>query len=140
MNHLFVDTNVVLDFVTNREPFTSYASQLFELAERKDITLYVSALSYTNIHYIISKKFPKSLVNSILKDLFEFLETIDVKKETVGAALNSSFDDFEDAVQNESAISIPEINAIITRDSKGFKRSSLPVLSPPEALVLMENL
>lgn len=39
MNHLFVDTNVVLDFVTHREPFTSYASQLFELAKRKDITL-----------------------------------------------------------------------------------------------------
>lgn len=71
--------------------------------------------------------------------MFGFLETIDVKKETVGAALNSNFDDFEDAVQNESAISIPEINAIITRDSKGFKRSSLPVLSPVEALVLIEN-
>lgn len=52
---LFVDSDVVIDFFTDREPHASPASELFELSERGDVTLYISAVSINNIYYIVRK-------------------------------------------------------------------------------------
>ncbi len=51
-------------------------------------------------------------------------------KSAVLNALNSEFKDFEDALQNFSAIENGEINIILTRNIKDFKKSELAVLTP----------
>ena len=53
MKHVFMDTNVVIDFLANRQPFSLYAAKLFDLAVSGSITIYISALSYSNIYYIL---------------------------------------------------------------------------------------
>ncbi|MCO5249733.1 MAG: hypothetical protein M9887_12385, partial [Chitinophagales bacterium] len=55
MYKLFVDTDVVIDFFTDREPHASSASKLFELNEQGSVQLYVSAISINNIYYIVRK-------------------------------------------------------------------------------------
>jgi predicted nucleic acid-binding protein len=55
MKHFFLDTNVIIDLLIDREPSSEPVAQLFEYAEKGKITLYVSALSYSNIYYILRK-------------------------------------------------------------------------------------
>jgi predicted nucleic acid-binding protein len=137
MRHFFLDTNIVIDVLTDRQPFSKYGQQLFDLGYKGEIKLYISAVSYTTIYYYIRKScssHPKTI--AILKELEQFIETTDVTKTIVHTALNSNFKDFEDAVQNYSALS-NSVDAIITRNPKDFKNSKVLVLSPEEALAIV---
>jgi len=49
---LFIDSDVVIDFFTDREPFANPASEIFELNEQRKVELHVSAVSINNIYYI----------------------------------------------------------------------------------------
>jgi hypothetical protein len=53
-----------------------------------------------------------------------------MNKEVVLDALNSEFKDFENGLQNFSAIQNGMINVILTRNIKDFKKSDLAVLTP----------
>ena len=52
---LFVDSDVVIDFFTDREPNANPASELFELNEQGIVRLFLSAMSINNIYYITRK-------------------------------------------------------------------------------------
>ena len=137
MKHFFLDTNIVLDVLLNRDPFSKDAQLLFELGLQEEIKLYISALSYTTIYYYIRKCFSShEKAIAVLKEIEQFIETIDVTKEMVHISLNSDFKDFEDAIQDFCAQS-KNIDALITRNSKDFKNSKLLILSPEEALAIL---
>jgi len=55
MERLFVDTNIVLDLLEKRNDFFEDAQELFTLADKKEVKLYVSALTIANIHFILHK-------------------------------------------------------------------------------------
>ena len=55
MKNLLVDTNVIIDVLADRKPFSEAASEIFDHAERGTIKLYISALSYFNIYYVLRK-------------------------------------------------------------------------------------
>lgn len=137
MKYFFLDTNIVIDVLIDRQPFSKYGQQLFDLGYKEEIKLYISSLSYTTIYYYIKKSCSShEKTIAILKELEQFIETTDVTKATVHVALNSDFKDFEDAIQYYSAHS-KKIDAIITRNPKDFKKSKLLVLSPEEALAIL---
>ena len=134
MKHLFLDTNIVLDFLADRKPFSVAAAKLFQLSEQAKITLYISAVSYNNIYSILRQHMPHTKVISLLSELEEITQVQDVTRTIVKEAIKSDFKDFEDAIQNYTALSNKRIEMIVTRDSKDFKTSSLAVLTPLEAL------
>lgn len=76
----------------------------------------------------------------MLAELNEWTEIIDVSKEVIKKSIKSDFKDFEDAIQYNCAKSLAKIECIVTRNTKDFKTSSLPILSPKEALSAIENL
>jgi predicted nucleic acid-binding protein len=125
LKRLFLDINIVLDLLGNREPHHLAAAQLFEYAERGAVTLYLSALSYNNLYYILKKSLPQTL--SLTDSMIE-------------PALASKFSDFEDALQYVAAQSEPTIQAIVTRDRKGFKHSKIAVFSTEEAVGFVRTL
>ncbi|MFY8108024.1 MAG: type II toxin-antitoxin system VapC family toxin, partial [Bacteroidia bacterium] len=133
MKHLFLDTNVLIDFLSDRKPFSDDAAILFNYSLNKEIKIYVSAVSYNNICYIIRKSLTHQSTIRILNELQELTECIDVSNEVIKNSLNSDFKDFEDAIQYNSAKSESKIDFIVTRNSKDFKLSSIPVISPKEA-------
>ncbi len=137
MKHLFIDANVVLDLLTGRTPFFEAAAELFEAAYNDRIVLYVSTLTFNNVYYVMSKAIGPKAANSRLKDLYDLVTVLDVTKEVVDHALRSGNVDFEDAVQYYAGISYKKVQAIITRDKKGFKNSDLPVFTPSEILGLI---
>jgi predicted nucleic acid-binding protein len=137
MKGLFLDTNVIIDVLANREPYVDSASKLFDLSVKGKVTLYISALSYSNIYYIIRKSATHKKLLTILEGLESMTETLDVTKEIVIRSIQSDFKDFEDAIQYETARSNKKVNAIVTRDPVGFKDGMLTVLTPDEALTIL---
>lgn len=136
MKHLFLDTNIVLDVLANRKPFSDSASELFEKAQSGKVKLYISSLSYNTIYYILNKKIGHKETIATLKELEELIETLDVSSKEIKKSLYSQFSDFEDAIQYFSALSNKKIDVIVTRNPKDFKKSDLLVMSPEEFLSL----
>ncbi len=139
MKHLFVDTNVLIDFLANRKPFSLEAATLFNFALQKRLTIYVAAVSFNNIYYILRQSCSHSDTLHILSELEEWTTTVDVSKEVIKKSLQSDFKDFEDAIQYHCAKTIKKIDGIVTRNRKDFKTSTLAVFTPKEALSLIES-
>lgn len=133
MDKLFIDTDVVLDFLLERKPFSDAASALFTLGDSGIIQLYTSGLVYSNCYYLLRKFFSHQSVMVKLKSLASFVKFVSVDQFAVQEALNSSFNDFEDALQNAAA-SRSGIIKLITRNSKGYKQSTLSVMTAEEYL------
>lgn len=136
MNHFFVDTNVLLDFLMRRTPSAVAAAELFQLAEDRKIWLYCSSLSFSQAHYILRKVVGSPEAKDLLVEIADIVTIIAVDSRNVNDALRSSFADFEDALQYFAAVAEvePAIEAIVTRDPKGFAAGARPVLTPPAAL------
>lgn len=139
MKHLFFDTNVIIDVLTDRRPFSVSAAKLFDHSERGEIKIHIAAVSYNNIYYVVKKFSSHKETIKILKDLERITETINTSKEIIRESLYSEFKDFEDAIQHYSATTYKKIDAIITRDINDFRHSKIPILSPDEALGLIES-
>ncbi len=136
MNILF-DTNVILDVMLDRAPFSEPASQLLSLVERGEIFGIICATTVTTIHYLSTKVLVKNKSQTQIKELITLFEIGAVNRTVIEDALKSKFSDFEDAVIYQTA-NHAGAEAIVTRDPKGFKQSKLPVYSPIELLKILQ--
>lgn len=132
MIKLFIDTNVILDVLLKRK-FEDESLQILSLASSKNYKLSVSALSYVNIHYQLKKKFSEQECRLLIAKTKKNLLTIDLTDLNLDRSLVSEFNDFEDAVQYQSALYVAT-DYIITRNKKDFKKSKISVLTPTEFL------
>lgn len=139
MKSIFLDTNVLIDFFADRKPFSIEAARLFNYSLKKKIGIYISAVSYNNIYYILRQSCSHSETIKMLTELNEWTDIIDVSKVIINKSLKSDFKDFEDAIQYNCAKSLNKIDFIVTRDTKDFKTSALPILTPKEAVTLIES-
>jgi len=129
-DRVFVDTDVIIDLLIDRQPHSIPASQVFDLAERDEIELCTSILSFNNVHYIVRKVVGEAKTREIIKDILEIIDVLGAKREDLVEALNSEFKDFEDALQHSVAHSDSRVKAIVTRNVKDYKASTLPVFNP----------
>ena len=139
MKSIFLDTNVLIDFFADRKPFSIDAARLFDYSLKKKITIYISAVSYNNIYYIIRQSLSHAETIKMLTEISEWTNVIDLTKDIINKSLTSDFKDFEDAIQYHCAKSNNKIDLIVTRNTKDFKISSLPILTPKEAVALIES-
>jgi predicted nucleic acid-binding protein len=130
MDKVFVDTNVLIDHLAERQPFNQSAKQLFQLAESGQIQMCVSTLSICNIAYIIRKLKPDTNLIQALKNLSILATLTSIDAEIIATALESGFKDFEDSVQHFSAVGEGGVTHFVSRNPKDFEKSVLPVLSP----------
>ena len=128
---IFVDTDVVFDLLAKREPFYTYAAQLFTNADKQEVTICVSSLCFGNLNYILSKHKSAVEARKILSRLKVLVTILPVDDKIIELALNSDFKDFEDAIQYYCAIE-NGINILITRNLKDFKPVRIPVLTAEE--------
>ncbi|RZJ71803.1 PIN domain-containing protein [Flavobacterium sp.] len=130
MKKVFLDTNIIIDLIADRKPFSKYAAKLFQLAEESELQLFTSSHAIATTHNILKKYVDEKSLREILYDLLDFLAVIPVTDDVIKRGLRSSHKDFEDAIQIVCASSITGIDAIITRDVRDFKGSEIPVMSP----------
>lgn len=130
MDKVLIDTDVFMDFFFDRQPFAKYSTELINLCAEKQIQGYTTPLIISNIYYLLRKTAGHNIIVEKLKQLLTIIEIVKMDKNAVMNALNSAFTDFEDALQNFSAIENGQIKIILTRNLKDFKRSELSVLTP----------
>jgi len=137
MKQIFIDTNVIIDFLADRSPFSEYAAVLFQLAKDDRIKIYISAISFNNTYYILRKVTSHKKALSLISEIEEYVGIQETNRTILRKTLKSNFSDFEDAIQYFSAVQLGKIDIITTRDLKDFKKSELPVLSPETTIKLL---
>tara|TARA_R110002051_G_scaffold267030_1_gene327008 strand:- start:18858 stop:19289 length:432 start_codon:yes stop_codon:yes gene_type:complete len=136
---LFVDSDVVIDFFTDRKPHANPASELFELNEQGNVRLYLSAVSIINIYYIVRRFLGHKKTFEVVETLTEMTEIVGTTKKEIIQALNNNFTDYEDSVQYSSALTIKDLDVIITRNIKDYRNSSIAVMTPLNFLKMKEK-
>jgi len=136
---LFIDSDVVIDFFTDRAPHANPASELFELSEKGDVILYLTAVSINNIYYIVRRFLGHKKAIGVVETLAEMTEIIGTTKKEVLQALENGFSDFEDSIQYSSALTVDGLDAIITRNTKDYKNSIIAVMTPLNFLKMKEK-
>lgn len=134
MTDLFIDTDVIIDFLIDRKPFSREAAIIFTLIEQKKLRGYSSSLTFSNLYYVLRKIESHNKVISKLESLSKLVGILKVEEKTIKNALTSGFPDFEDSIQYFSAIDNKKIDVIITRNIRDYKKSIIPVMTPGDFL------
>jgi predicted nucleic acid-binding protein len=134
MKNIVIDTDVILDFFLDREPFSENAAKILSLCEKKEITGFVTPVIVSNVYYLLSQKGKQEKVIEKLKMLLSLLEILTIDKNSIMVALDSDFKDFEDALQNYAAELNGKIDIIVTRNTKDYKKSELGIMNPEDFL------
>ncbi|EIJ37692.1 hypothetical protein JoomaDRAFT_0653 [Galbibacter orientalis DSM 19592] len=130
MDNILIDTDVLMDFFFDREPFAQFSTEILNRCEEKRLNGFTTPVIICNVYYLLRKTAKHQLIIEKIKQLLSIIEIIEMDKDVVLDALNSEFKDFEDALQNFSAVQIGKINIILTRNIKDFKKSDLAILTP----------
>lgn len=133
------DTNVVLDVLLDREPFSGDAAHLFVITEREELDAFLCATTITTIHYLASKALGSDQARILVKKLLSLFEIAPVNRAVLESAEELGFTDFEDAVLHEAARHVG-VRAIVTRDSKGFAQAALPIYTPDLLLKALKSI
>jgi predicted nucleic acid-binding protein len=133
LNKAFIDTDVILDFLTDREPFALDAARIFSLSENKEISICTTGLVFSNAYYVLRKLGTHKKVVEKLTQLARLIDIIGLPKVAVMQALGSDFNNFEDALQHYAALA-ENVKVIVTRNTKDYKQSQLAVLTPDQYL------
>ena len=139
MTRIFLDSDILLDVLTGRLPFSRDAVAVFTLIENKRISGFASSLSFSNLYYVLRKYASHARVIKSLGKLAELIGILNVDESVVKMALSSGFRDFEDALQCFSAQTHPEIELIVTRNIKDFQKCELPVMTPETFLKTIQQ-
>jgi len=135
---LFLDTNVMLDFLGERDPFYISAAKIATLADKRKLIIVVSALSYATLSYFLTKYYGLEKTKDKLRKFKVISEICELDALIIEKGLNSDFPDFEDSLQYYSALRT-ECDIIITRNGKDFKKSQIPVMTPDEFLTSIKS-
>lgn len=88
---IFLDTNILIDYLTNREPFSQPALRLFALAENSKVRLSISAISYTTIYYVLRKNNTHRAIIQSLTLLSKLCNVLPVNQAILDRAMTSDF-------------------------------------------------
>lgn len=130
MKNILIDSDVLLDYFFDRTPFSDSAATILTLCQSGKIKGFVTPVIVSNIYYLLKKTASKQKVKGKLKQLLVFIEILSMDQNIVYHSLESDFSDFEDALQNFSALANGTIDIIVTRNIKDYKLSQLSVLTP----------
>lgn len=133
MKDVFADTGIILDLLSFRQPFYAPAAILFTAADKDEIKISVSSLSFSNLHYIPSKQYSAGEARKALIKFKTLVTVLPVTDKSIELALSSNFKDFEDAIQYFTAIE-SGAKIILTRNLKDYKHAEVPVMTAEQYL------
>lgn len=135
---LYLDTNIMLDFLGEREPFYLNAAKIATLADKGKIEIVVSSLSYVTVSYFLTKFEGIEKTKEKLRKFKVISEICELDERVIEKGLNSNFQDYEDSLQYYSALR-KECDILITRNEKDFKLAEIPVMNPDEFLMSLKK-
>lgn len=135
MKKVFLDTNIIVDLIADRKPFSKHAVEIFNRAEEKKIKLFTSSHSIATTHYLMKKYLDEKTLRDVLYNLLDYLTIAPVDLDVLKKGLRSKHKDFEDAIQVLCASTIEKIDCIVTRNTRDFRDCEIPVLTPDELCI-----
>lgn len=136
---VFIDSDIILDLLCKREPFYSYAAEIFTLGDTKKIELVTTSVVFANVFYILRKLLGIEKAKELLRKLRIIISVVSVEEKIVDLALNSKFSNFEDGLQYFTARE-NDIKIILTRNTKDYKEKDLLVQTPKEYLIAVNKI
>lgn len=128
---VFLDTNILIDYIAQRNPFFQNAEKFIVMQELGDCELWVSSESFTDTFYVLKKAIEPKPLQTIFSHCINQLNIASVGLRELKNALLENWEDFEDALIYTSAQSV-KADFLITRDKNGFTNAKIPVFSPAE--------
>ncbi len=135
---VYLDTDIIMDFLTHREKFFAPAAEIFRKIEEGEIEGYVSSLIIWNLYYWLERHTDGKDARSKIKKLRLLLKVISVDGKIIDQALDSGMKDFEDAVQYYAAVS-EGIEVFLTRNKKDYRKGDLHILDCEEYIKLKDK-
>ncbi|HEY4065148.1 MAG TPA: PIN domain-containing protein [Puia sp.] len=133
MEKVFIDTDIALDLLSERAPHYQPAAQLFTLADESRLAIYVSSLSFSNLHYLLSRIYSQAESRRILNLFKVLVKVLAVDDKIIDLSLNSAFKDFEDAIQYYTATE-NHLSILLTRNLKDYKAARITVMTAEDYL------
>ena len=135
---VFIDSDIILDVATGREPFVASSKNCLSLIENGLALGVISANSVMNIYYILRKLNSNEKAKSFLKTILRYIALVSVDHENIIKAVESKFLDFEDGVQQYTALK-NQCDLILTRNIQDYTFSEIEVLEPQELIALYKG-
>ncbi len=132
---VFLDTNIIVDLIADRKPFSKHAVEIFQKGEEGKLELFTSSHSIATTHYLLKKYIEEKDLREVLYNLLEYVTVISVDVDILKKGLRSAHKDFEDSIQIFCASNVQNMGVIVTRNVKDFKNSEIKVLTPDELLL-----
>ena len=136
---VLIDTNVLLDDLLVREPHAAASRRVVELCRAGSLSGVIAAHSVSNMFYILRKAYATSERRKLLLAICDMFPVVGIDADKIFAALNDEdFSDFEDCLQEKCALE-RGADYIVTWNGKDFSSGSIPTLTPPELLQILET-
>ena len=136
---VFVDSDVILDFLIQREPFFEASRKVVELCSQHKADGYMAAHSVTNLFYLLRKDFSDEERRKVILNLFDIFVIDQINTDKLRTALeNKDFKDFEDCLQVECALNV-DADYIVTRNVNDYKGSPIHVVKPEDFCALFDH-
>ena len=133
MDRVFIDTNVLVDWLTQRRPFADHSTKIIELVERRLLAGVLNPLVIANTYYVTATYLDKPTTRNLLTDFTSLFEIVDVSRQHVVNAVEKASGDFEDEIHVQTMLA-NDVKTVITRNSQDFARASLNAYTPSEYL------
>jgi predicted nucleic acid-binding protein len=139
MKKIFIDTDVFLDIMLDREPHAEFSTELLSLCEQNKITGCTSCLVIANIYYIINKIANHQKAIQAIGKIRSLVSVLPFTDKEISESINAEFHDFEDGIQYFIAMN-HKIDCLITRNTKDYRKASISILTPKEFLHTLKRM
>lgn len=136
---ILIDTDVLIDFLYQREEFFENAMKIVSLIESKKVNGFISSLIIWNLYYILSKHLGSKNARQKIKDFRSIINIIPIDGRIIDSALSSNIKDFEDSIQFFAAKN-ELIDIIVTRNTKDYPKNIISIMSPKEFLSSLDQI
>lgn len=134
-----IDTNVIVDALTSREPWKESAEEIFLMAANQVMDAYITASSATDIYYLLRKYLHSTQqAKQVMGKLYSLMGILAVTGDECLDALASAVSDYEDAVVERTAVKA-EMDYIVTRNVKDYQDGAVKAILPDDFIALMED-
>lgn len=136
---ILVDTNVIIDALTSREPWNESAEKIFLMSANHIMDMYITASAATDIYYLVRKYLHNTEQSKqIMGKLYSLANILDVTEKDCVDALASPLSDYEDAVV-ERVAERACMDYIVTRNIKDYEHANVKIILPDNFITLMEE-
>lgn len=130
---IFVDTNILLDVLLEREGFYCDALKIWANAEEGNVAACIAAISLNNVHYVLRKLKSETTAMIAVKILLQIFKVVPVDAEILRRAVDFHDRDFEDDIQLQCALKA-KCSQLFTRNPNHYDHSAIAVV-PPSAFM-----